>query len=116
MQQYTITGEWDRADDSQRWLEWSSGDQDAITGWFKVNGRRIRMFSSDATGEPETRFAAGRVTQPALLRTLNVGEWGSNPGLSANDAGVVDVWGDGINKLASLLVTNERIYSSLFGM
>jgi hypothetical protein len=52
MQQYAINGDWERLGTSKRWLEWSSGDQNEITGWFKVSGRRIRMFSSDADGEP----------------------------------------------------------------
>jgi len=25
------------------------------------------------------------------------------------------VWGDGINKLASLVVTNEQLYNTIFG-
>jgi hypothetical protein len=115
MQQYAIIGDWERQGTSKRWLEWSSGDQDEITGWFKVSGRRIRMFSSDAAGDPSTRFAAGRISQPSLLQSLDAGEWGSNPGLAGGDPGVVDVWGDGINKLASLMVTNERVYDTLFG-
>jgi len=28
----------------------------------------------------------------------------------------VDVWGDGINKLASLTVTNEQLYNAIFGL
>ena len=116
MQQYAINGDWERLGTSKQWLEWSSGDQDEITGWFKVSRRRIRMFSSDADGEPGARLAAGRVTQPSLLRSLNDGSWGSNPGLSGADAGEVDVWGNGINKLASLMVTNERLYDALFGV
>jgi len=118
MQQYAITGDWEREGKGQRWLEWSEGDTDVITGWFEVKGRRIRMFSSDAAGRPDARIASGRVQQPKLLRSLDDGLWGSNPAvMSASDTSpaVVDVWGDGINKLASLVVTNEQLYNTIFG-
>lgn len=115
MQQYAITGDWERDGTSKRWLEWSSGDQDEITGWFKVRGRRIRMFSSNAAGDPTTRLAAGRISQLSLLESLDAGEWGSNPGGDGGDPGMVDVWGNGINKLASLMVTNTGAYNALFG-
>jgi hypothetical protein len=117
MQQYAINGDWEREGTSQRWLEWSEGDTDVITGWFEVKGRRIRMFSSDAAGKPDARIASGRVDQLKLLRSLDHGFWGSNPAVvAATDAspGVVDVWGDGINKLASLVVTNEQLYNNIF--
>lgn len=117
MQQYAIPGDWER--ESQRWLEWSDGETDAITGWFEVKGRRIRMFSSDAAGRPGARLASGRVDQPKLLRSLDDGLWGSNPAVmdaTSTSPAVVDVWGDGINKLASLTVTNEQLYNTIFGL
>jgi hypothetical protein len=119
MQQYAISGDWDREGTSKRRLEWSEGETDAITGWFEVKGRRIRMFSSDVAGRPESRIASGRVEQPKLLRSLDDGFWGSNPAaLGPSDASpaVVDVWGNGINKLASLVVTNEQLYNAIFGV
>jgi hypothetical protein len=38
--------------------------------------------------------------------------------MSANDSSpaVVDVWGNRINKLASLVVTNEELYNTIFGV
>ncbi len=87
MQQYAISGEWDRAGGRRRWLEWSQG-------------------------APDERFAAGRISQKQLFSALDEGLWGSNPGAGA----VVDVWGDGINKLATLAVTNVAVYDSLFGI
>ncbi len=119
MQQYAISGDWEREGSSKRWLEWSEGETDEITGWFEVKGRRIRMFSSDAAGRPDARIASGRVEQLKLLRSLDDGFWGTNPTLiGASDASpdVVDVWGNGINKLATLTVTNEQLYNSLFGV
>ena len=122
MQQYAITGDWEREGKRQRWLEWSEGESesgtDAITGWFEVKGRRIRMFSSDTFGRPDARIASGRVQQPKLLPSLDDGLWGSNPAvMSTSDTSPaeVDVWGDGINKLASLVVTNEQLYNTIFG-
>lgn len=119
MQQYAIAGDWDREGTSKRWLEWSEGDTDVITGWFEVKGRRIRMFSSDAAGRPDARIASGRLEQPKLLRSLGEGFWGSDPGFgqqSAASPSVVDVWGNGINKLASLVVSNEQLYAQIFGI
>lgn len=118
MQQYAITGNWEREGKGKRWLEWSEGETDAITGWFEVKGRRIRMFSSDSAGRPDARMASGTVDQPKLLRSLNDGEWGSNPAVmgAAGEGSLVDLWGDGINKLASLVVTNERLYNSVFAL
>ena len=112
MQQYAITGEWDREPGRTRWLEWSQDNTDEITGWFEVKGRRIRMYSSDANGAPDERFAAGRISQKQLFNSLDEGLWGSNPGAGA----VVDLWGDGINKLATLAVTNFAVYDNLFGI
>jgi hypothetical protein len=119
MQQYAISGDWEREGRSKRLLEWTDSETDAITGWFEVKGRRIRMFTSDDTGRPEARIASGRVEQPKLLRSLDDGFWGSNPAvMSANDSSpaVVDVWGNRINKLASLVVTNEELYNTIFGV
>ena len=111
MQQYAITGEWDREPGRTRLLEWSQDNTDEITGWFEVKGGRIRMYSSDANGAPDERFAAGRISQKQLFNSLDEGLWGSNPCAGA----VVDVWGDGINKLATLAVTNFAVYDNLFG-
>ena len=119
MQQYTISGDWENEGKTKRWLEWSEGDTDAITGWFELKRRRILMYSSDAAGRPEARIASGRVDQPRLLRSLNQGESGSNPAKVDNSAAspaMVDVWGNGINKLASLVVTNEQLYNSIFSI
>lgn len=112
MQQYAITGDWEHSGTSSRWLEWSSGETDEITGWFELKGRRIRMYTSDAIGAPDERFAAGHVNQKQLLQTLDSGPWGSNPGADAT----VDIWGNGINKLAHLLVTNKAIYNATFDL
>ena len=115
MQQYAINGDWERADRSRRWLEWSTTEADEITGWFQVKGRRIRMYSEDSAGRPDQCFASGRVGQLKLLRSLDTGEWGSNPDSLDGSTGVVDVWGSGINKLASLVITDQQIYDMLFG-
>lgn len=114
MQYYPIIGEWDRQGDPGRWIAWSSsvdstGD-DPITGWFRVNGRRLSMLSSDAQGRPDQRFASGRIQRLQTFRSVDDGLWGTSP----NPGDVVDVWGDGINKLASLGVINQGVYDSLF--
>ena len=112
MQQYAITGDWERSANSRRWLEWSSGETDEITGWFELKGHRIRMYTSDAAGAPDERFAAGRVNQKHFHNAINTGLWGSNPGRES----MVDIWGDGINKLANLIVMNRAVYNEAFDL
>jgi hypothetical protein len=70
---------------------------------------------SDVAGDPATRLAIGRISQLSLLESLNAGEWGSNPGGHGGDPGMVELWGNGINKLASLMATNTGAYNALFG-
>ena len=115
MQYYPVVGEWDRQGNGNRWIEWSSQDSseqgDPITGWFRVKGRQLSMFSSDTDGKPEQKFAAGRIEQFRLFRQEPDGLWGTAPGANAT----VDVWGQRIDKLATLAITNQSIYDSLFG-
>ncbi|MEY3750432.1 MAG: hypothetical protein RLZZ186_851 [Cyanobacteriota bacterium] len=114
MQYYPIVGEWERQSERGRWLEWSTqgnADQgDPITGWFRINGRRLSMFSSSDDGTPAEKFAAGRITKMQTFRATEDGLWGTAPGADA----VVDVWGQGINKLATLAVINQTTYDNLF--
>jgi len=115
MEYYPVLGEWDQQKGSQRWLAWSTdssaeGETDLITGWFRRQGRRLSMFTANADGTPGERFATGTINRIALFKATEDGIWGSNPGPSP----LVDVWGDGINKLASLHVTNQSIYDALF--
>ena len=112
MQLYAITGTWERRGPASRWMEWSGGDTDEITGWFKVKGQRILMYSSDASGKPDQRFAKGSLTQKQAFNGIDLGPWGSNPSPEA----VIDVWGTGIQKLASLNVTNNSLYDILFDL
>lgn len=110
MQLYAINGTWERSGVSSEWMEWSHGVSDEITGWFKVKGHRIRMYSSDNFGKPDQQFARGQLTQKKAFNAVELGPWGSNPGPEA----VIDVWGAGIQKMASLTVNNYALYNHLF--
>ncbi len=69
------------------------------------------MFSSEANGEPAQKFASGRIEQFSLFRHEPDWVWVTTPGANAT----VDVWGQGIDKLAILTITNQSIYDNVFG-
>jgi len=111
MQYYSVSGGWEHQRQDDRWMPWHDGEHDRLTGWFKLKGRRLSMYSSLASGKPAVRFASGKLQRVADFEQAREGSWGTNPGLQP----VVDLWGNGIAKLASLTVTNPSVYHELFG-
>ena len=111
MQFYSVSGEWERQRPDHRRIPWQDSSDDAVTGWFKLKGRTLSMYSTLASGEPAVRFASGTLHRKVDFDRIGSGSWGTNPG----EAPVVDLWGNGIAKLASLSVTNPTVYDQLFG-
>lgn len=111
MQFYSVRGGWEHQRRDSRWIPWQDDSADGLTGWFKQKGKTLSMYSSDSKGAPGVRFARGELKRAGAFELTADGIWGTNPGL----APVVDVWGDGIAKLASLAVTNQTVYDQLFG-
>ncbi|MFM7652956.1 MAG: hypothetical protein ACKO5M_08560 [Vulcanococcus sp.] len=111
MQYYRVSGVWERPDAQRGWFPWREDGADVVTSWFRQRGRTLAMHSATASGDPGASFARGRIERRLLFSTTNDGSWGTDPGL----APVVDVWGDGIVKLATLAITNIAVADSLFG-
>ena len=111
MQYYSVTGEWARQEGNRRWIPWQDDSRDGLTGWFKSKGRHLSMVSAGRNGAPDVCFAKGELGRTPAFNLTWDGSWGTNPGLTP----VVDVWGVGIAKLATLTVTNQQVYDQLFG-
>lgn len=120
MQLYSIFGEWKRsAQPKNPWRTWTvkklGKPKDSITGFFKIENRKVSMVAAGRDGKPQDKpFAVGQVTASSArdLASLAMGPIGIN---SEAQHPTIDLWGAGIRKLGTLTVTNDAIFDKLFG-